>query len=311
VLAQQVSTLFRIKSLISSLAIFFIIALSLAVSVGAYASDTIYAHANSAQVIKFTGPGSGSLFVNDAGAAEGGIAFDAAGNLYSADNFSSIIYKFAPNGTRTTFATSFLNHPSGLAIDAVGNVYAANLDNTISKFTPAGAGSIFASGLNGPLGLAFDSAGNLYSANFGNVTIYKITPDGVRTVFATDPGDNSLMSGPYGLVFDPAGNLFVANEISNTIEKFTPGGAGSLFANTGLNNPCGLVCDSLGNLYAANQSDGNIEKFTPGGAGSVFATGMTYGPVYLAIPEPTSGVIFALGWISLLVLPRVLHSSGR
>jgi hypothetical protein len=57
-------------------------------------------------------------------------------------------------------------------------VYVSNANaSTIEKFTPVGAGSVFAStGLSAPFGLAFDSADNLYAANSGNSTVEKFTP---------------------------------------------------------------------------------------------------------------------------------------
>ena len=52
----------------------------------------------------------------------------------------------------------------------------------IYKFTPDGARTTFASGLFEPQGLAFDRAGNLFVAAGG--TVLKFTPNGVRTAFA-------------------------------------------------------------------------------------------------------------------------------
>jgi hypothetical protein len=51
--------------------------------------------------------------------------------------------------------------------------------------------------LLGPFGLAFDSAGNLYEASFGDNTIFKFTPDGTRSTFA------SGISNPSFLAFEP------------------------------------------------------------------------------------------------------------
>ena len=53
------------------------------------------------------------------------------------------------------------------------------LEETLSRFTPSGAG------LDLPTGLAFDSAENLYVANAGDDSIYKFSPDGTPTLFAS------------------------------------------------------------------------------------------------------------------------------
>jgi len=49
----------------------------------------------------------------------------------------------APDGTESTFG-SLPGQSFGLAFDAAGNLFAADAsDQTIFKFTPAGAGSVF------------------------------------------------------------------------------------------------------------------------------------------------------------------------
>ena len=95
-------------------------------------------------------------------------------------------------------------------------MYVSNPDtNTIQQFTPAGVGSVFASGFNYPTGLAFDSTGNLFVANAPANTINKITPGGAVSLFA-----NSGLDLPVGLAFDSYGNLYVSNTHSN---QFSPG----------------------------------------------------------------------------------------
>ena len=81
----------------------------------------------------------------------------------------------------------------GLAFDAAGNLFVANAsDGTVSKVTPGGTVSTFASGFTDPMALACDAAGNLYVAN--NIfngrdknlsTISEVTPAGVVSTFAT------------------------------------------------------------------------------------------------------------------------------
>ena len=78
-----------------------------------------------------------------------------------------------------------------------------SFDNTITKFTPDGVGSVFANtGLQQPEGLAFDSLGNLFVANWSGNTIVKFTPDGMESVFA-----NTGLNNPQALAFDSQGNL--------------------------------------------------------------------------------------------------------
>jgi len=77
--------------------------------------------------------------------------------------------KLSPAHVLTLLALMLLA-PIASVADTVFVSNAGN--NTIEKFSPDGAGSVFAStGLNIPLGLAFDNLGNLFVANYGNKTI--------------------------------------------------------------------------------------------------------------------------------------------
>jgi sugar lactone lactonase YvrE len=130
---------------------------------------------------------------------------------------------------------------------APGDLYEADdASGTIFKFTPDGTKSTFASGLNGPFGLAFDASGNLFEADQNSGTILKFTPAGTKSTFA------SGLNFPAGLAFDGSGNLFEADEVSGTILKFTPAGTKSTFA-SGLSGPRGVVFDSSGNLFGRRQ----------------------------------------------------------
>ena len=153
-------------------------------------------------------------------------------------------------------------------------------------------------------GVAFDSAGNLYvAAQVPTSTIYKITPDGTQSVFASGNG----LDTPKAIAFDNADNLYVANAgdrkvrkydstgtfqlaftsnggnlsvsiqalafdsagilyvtFGNTIEKFSTSGADlGVFGNTN-SGVRGLAFDGAGNLFATNDG-GRIEKFSSDG----------------------------------------------
>src|SRR5262249_20688594 len=82
------------------------------------------------------------------------VQFSAASETVNetAGTFSITVNLSAPVAqTFSTFFGSGLNSPRGLAFDASGNLYVANsLDGTVSKVTPAGVLSTFASGLSSP-----------------------------------------------------------------------------------------------------------------------------------------------------------------
>src|SRR6266478_48913 len=126
--------------------------------------------------------------------------------------------------------------------------------------------------------LAFDHSGNLFASEVhyekGHTVgaIFKFTPEGVKSTFASGLGD------PVHQTFDEKGNLFVSDEDSNSIFKFTSDGVKSTFA-SGLNVPVDLAFDRSGNLFVTDfeAKDGgySILKFTPDGKKSSFASGLS------------------------------------
>jgi hypothetical protein len=161
----------------------------------------------------------------------------------------------------------------GNARGAAGDLYDADFNNAaIYKFSPAGVRTTFASGLSGPIAVEFDRAGNLYEADYNTGTIFKFTPAGAKTTFATG------LKNPHALAFDGAGNLFVAENLpsSNTadkdIVKITPTGTKTVFA-AGLRSPRSLAFDSAGNLFVSESGPPfALLKFTPTGTKTTFAT---------------------------------------
>jgi len=144
----------------------------------------------------------------------------------------------------------------------------------IYKFTPAGTKTTFASGINGAAGGAFDASGNLFVTELNTGTIYKFSRTGTKTTFATG------LNGPGGVAFDAAGNLFEGDSTGGTITKITPAGTKTTFA-SGLNGPGGIAFDSSGNLFEPDQFSGLIYKFAPAGTRTTFAS-LLQRPIALA-----------------------------
>jgi hypothetical protein len=163
----------------------------------------------------------------------GGVATDAAGNVYVMGN--STIYKFVPGVSRSVFG-SVPGDGFGLAFDSAGNLYAAAADDSsIYKFDPNGVRTVFVGPTaftegTFPFGLAFDSGGSLFvstNGDPGNDTILEFTSNGIESTFATG------LNRPRGLAFDAFGNLFVAESVAfpdADILEFFPNGSHTVFA---------------------------------------------------------------------------------
>jgi sugar lactone lactonase YvrE len=101
--------------------------------------------------------------------------------------------------------------------------------------------------------LAFDPKGDLFALS--GYEIFKYTPDGTKTTFAT------LSKTPSSLAFDRAGNLFVADS-GESILRFGAERTQSTFA-SGLTEAGNLACDAAGDLFVGDGVDFLILKFTP------------------------------------------------
>lgn len=176
-----------------------------------------------------------------------GIAVDASGNVYVADQSNNMIRKITPDGTVSTLA---------------GNVNSGSVDGKGSnaRFTQ-------------PYGLVIDNAGNLLVADTYNNKIRKIAPDGtVTTIIGTGaPGSfngdalTSTLNIPKGIAVDKAGNIYITEEGNNLVRKVTAS-SNSLSNFTLLPfKPVGITVDNQSNVYVSSADIFTIYKYRPNG----------------------------------------------
>lgn len=198
-----------------------------------------------------------------------GLAIDAAGNLFVADQVNHRIRKVTSSGAVSTLggngtasfaegtgAQAMFNTPTGVAVDTTGNVFVADyMNNRIRKIATDGAITTFAGNggtgyadgqgtqamINGPHGITTDAAGNVYVAEgFGN-RIRKITSTGLvstlagngTTGFADGIGTNTMVSYPHGILVDPQGNVIFVDRGNARIRKIFPNGTVVTLAGAG------------------------------------------------------------------------------
>jgi uncharacterized protein (TIGR03437 family) len=138
-----------------------------------------------------------------------GVAVDAAGNLYIADQVGSYrIRRVTPAGTITTVAG---NGKYGFSGDG---------------------GPATAAPLGSPSGVAVDGAGNLYIADRLNYRVRRVTPEGIITTVAGNgtpgfsgdggPAISADLTAPNSVAVDEAGNVYIAVYPGSRIRVLQP-----------------------------------------------------------------------------------------
>jgi sugar lactone lactonase YvrE len=247
-----------------------------------------------------------------------GVALDASGNLFIADQYNNRIRKVGTNGIITTVAgngttvysgdggmatNAGLNWPYGVALDASGNLFIADQYNSrIRKVSTNGiittvagggvrdGGMATDAGLYRPDDVAVDASGNLFIADEGNSRIRKVSTNGIITTvvgngtpaYAGDGGaaTNAELCYPECVAVNAFGCLFIADSGNYRIRKVDTNGVimtvagngawgysgdGGAATNASLDSPYGVEVDASGNLFIADEGDGRIRKVSTNG----------------------------------------------
>jgi sugar lactone lactonase YvrE len=226
-----------------------------------------------------------------------GVAVEAFGNLFFADQNNQRIRKVSADGIITTVAGNGTTNYSG------------------------DGGTAISASLNYPVGVAVDAFGNLFIADGNNHRIREVNTDGIITTVAGDgttafSGDGGVATnaglGPSGMTVDSAGNLFIADQYNNRIRKVdTDGiittvagngtrnfsGDGSAATNASLFAPSGVAVDSSGNLFIADFGNNRIREVGANGIITTVAGSGPYGgtaPVFSGDGGPATNATLAV-----------------
>jgi hypothetical protein len=100
----------------------------------------------------------------------GGVATDAAGNVYVVDTGNSLVRKWVASTDQVVTLTAFtgLRVPRGIAVNAAGDILVADTGNDRVQILDAVSGAVstlIAAGLSNPVHLAVDGQGNVATIN--------------------------------------------------------------------------------------------------------------------------------------------------
>ena len=237
----------------------------------------------------------------------GGVAADAAGNVYIADTGNHRVRKIDPGGTISTVAgngiarfsgdggpatSASLFAPTGLGVDGGGNLYVVDTGNQrIRKVSPNGTISTVAGNgirsFSGDGGIATAASLSLGNIQYLGIAGYatSVALDGAGNLYIADTDNGrvrkvdpsgiitSVVAGlrdPYSVAADSAGNLFVTDSSNDKILKVSASGSVTVIAG-GLSSPSGLALDHAGNLYIADSHTHRIRKVDPNGVTTIVA----------------------------------------
>ena len=241
-----------------------------------------------------TGTGTGSMSVHYPGTQISigsslnyalGVAVDASGNIYIADNGNNRVLKVPPTDPTCaisgdcTLVGSGLNHPEGVAVDGAGNVYISDFINNGRVLMETLSGGsytqsvIVGSGLQHPFGLTVDAKGDVYIGDSGNSRVLKETLSG-GSYTPSNVGFDAGLYAPYAVAVDGNGYLYIADWGDSRVLKVPPtdptcvtsGDCTTVGSGIGSNGPNGMTVDGNGNVYIVDNWNNRVLMETPSGS---------------------------------------------
>jgi sugar lactone lactonase YvrE len=206
----------------------------------------------------------------------GGVALDAAGDLYIADHGNNRVRRVDAAGVITTVAGT---GEAGFSGDG---------------------GPATEAKLSGPFAVLIDADGNLVISDFGNARVRRVDQRGViSTILGTGipetagdggPGTAASMRAASGLALHPSGDILVCEQYSMRIRRLGRDGIVTTFAGTGAQGSSGdggpataatfqypgsVAAAPDGSVYVTDQDGNRVRHIAPDGTvGTLAGTGL-------------------------------------
>jgi len=211
-----------------------------------------------------------------------GLALDAKGNLYVANQNINEVLVYNPNYVQQTkkSITSGLSEPVSVAFDSKGNTYVANYGTqAITQYSSAGVQNtkfLITSGVDKPWAITIDGVDDLYvSNNFANITVYPLDDPSAPLLRTITPGGVI-----YGITVH-AGAFYVGSVnvwAEGFVGELLDGGGFPFIGNAA--EGLALTTDAGGDLYVANAT-GSVDFW--GSQGGVQILQLNYAPEGIAV----------------------------
>ncbi len=205
------------------------------------------------------------------------------------------------DGSQVSLVTDTLQNANGIAEDAGGNLYVADhMQGRIWKISPVGKITHFAT-INRPSGIIkMPDSDTLLVTGYTNHRIYKLAPDGNITVWL----QGGLLRGPVGLTYDEHNTLYIGNFDNGRILKVDSTGTPSVLAAISGGN-LGFVIYNRGFLYATMFQSHKIYRIFPeSGLFTLYAgsfPGSKNGPLSTATFNGPNGILASVTGDSLYI----------
>ena len=227
------------------------------------------------------------------GFAPTGVAVDAAGDVFIADDTNGQIVEVPAGGGAQKTVASGLSAPGGVAVDGAGNVFIADSGNNQVVEVPAGGGAqtTVASGLSGAAGVAVDGTGDVLIAEPAVSQVVLVSPAGLQLgavessqstqspVLAVVPS----LSSPQGMAVDGAGDLFIVDSVAKNVVKIAPGGTVTTLEATGLSTPVGVAVDAAGDVFIVDSGNNNVVELPADGSPQITVASGLSSPTDVAV----------------------------